>query len=207
MTVPPYVITVRRRFVNLWDPHPSQITLGDIEHALSNQVRWSGHTPAFYSIAEHSVNVALFIESHTEAIGTSPLNVPLLALHGLMHDAHEAYIGDISAPLEDLIAGSSEIPTAIDDIKDRLQACILKTLNITPLLRGSVGEQIVAEADKKAWALEAIHFFGDSAQDFLPKKYWDLPRYFNIEYKNPGAARSSFRETYKRLRNEPDINE
>lgn len=70
-------------------PH---IRIDDIAHALSNQCRFSGHTRAFYSVAEHSARVAQLLkswgcDSHVQ-------------LWGLLHDASEAYLVDIPAPLK-----------------------------------------------------------------------------------------------------------
>lgn len=67
------------------DPKPADVDIRDIAHALSNLCRYTGHTGSFYSVAEHSVRVAL-------------LCPPEDRLWGLMHDAAEAYIGDLNRP-------------------------------------------------------------------------------------------------------------
>jgi hypothetical protein len=70
-------------------PSPGDILIEDIAHALSQLCRFGGHTRVFYSVAEHSVHV-------------SQLCLPDDALAGLLHDATEAYLGDVIAPLKEL---------------------------------------------------------------------------------------------------------
>jgi hypothetical protein len=66
--------------------------LSDIAHALSMICRFGGHTPIFYSVAEHSVRVGRAVWGAT---GNHDL-----ALYGLLHDAAEAYIGDVVWPVK-----------------------------------------------------------------------------------------------------------
>ncbi len=80
-----------RRFTPL-TPIPGDIVIEDIAHALSQQCRFSGHTKEFYSVAEHSVRVSELLESWG--------CIPMIQLWGLMHDASEAYLVDIPAPLK-----------------------------------------------------------------------------------------------------------
>ncbi len=80
-----------RRFLPL-SPVVGDICLEDIAHALGNQCRFSGHTREFYSVAEHCVRVSELLE----AWGCSRD----IQLWGLLHDASEAYLVDIPAPLK-----------------------------------------------------------------------------------------------------------
>ena len=69
------------------DPDPDLIKIEDIAHALSLQCRFAGHTSQFYSVAEHSVRVSWRCSPENE-------------LAGLMHDASEYVLGDITTPLK-----------------------------------------------------------------------------------------------------------
>ena len=88
----PYLQTVSGRWVNPFDPDPDQIELADIARALANQCRFGGHCRTFYSVAQHCVIVSELIE---EEGGTAHD-----ALAALMHDAAEAYLGDLPHPIK-----------------------------------------------------------------------------------------------------------
>lgn len=76
--------------VNLLNPDPDTISLLDIAHNLARINRFNGATKIPYSVADHSVWVSKAVpEEH--------------ALAGLLHDASEAYLGDIVAPLKPLL--------------------------------------------------------------------------------------------------------
>jgi hypothetical protein len=75
-----------RRFWPL-DPRAEDIDIRDIARALSMICRFNGHVRAFYSVAQHSVIVSHHVS-------------PDYALYGLLHDAAEAYMGDMSSELK-----------------------------------------------------------------------------------------------------------
>ena len=77
------------------------ISLEDIAHALAHQCRYNGHCKSFYSVAEHSVYVAEEIYRKTSSYED--------AMKGLLHDATEAYLGDMPRPIKALIPQFHEI--------------------------------------------------------------------------------------------------
>lgn len=84
--------TIDGHLIDLLDPDPDLINAPAIAHALSQIVRFAGNNPAGpYSVAQHSYLGALQLEHET--------GDKKLALHFLLHDAHEAFIGDIPSPV------------------------------------------------------------------------------------------------------------
>ena len=85
-----WMLTHAGKHVDPLNVRPEDICLEDIAFALSNISRFGGHVP-FLSVAEHSVRVCM----------AAP---PKLKKAALLHDAAEAYIGDIIWPLKRSIA-------------------------------------------------------------------------------------------------------
>lgn len=96
--------------LHILDTRPEDFKIEDIAHALSNQCRFAGHTRTFYSVAEHSVRVALAVEAKlivhpvTEAfLEMGMLDhefIRQLCYSALMHDASDAYMLDMPRPFK-----------------------------------------------------------------------------------------------------------
>lgn len=78
------------------DPHYSDFDIEDIAQGLSNCCRYAGQCNRFYSVAEHSVHVSRVVPAEH-------------ALQALLHDATEAYIGDVTRPLKSELSQYKEI--------------------------------------------------------------------------------------------------
>lgn len=98
---------------NFMDPDPSTVCVEDIAHALSRLCRFTGHTPQHYSVAQHSVLVSQNIHS-------------AYAFEGLMHDAAEAYVGDVSAPAK--IMMRRLVGPRVVSPYDRLEQLVWRTI-------------------------------------------------------------------------------
>ena len=88
-----------RKFYPL-KPKCEDIDIEDIAWSLSNICRYNGHCKHFFSVAEHSIYASQYLPSK-------------YALEGLMHDSAEAYIGDISTPVKQLLPDVKKIEYGI----------------------------------------------------------------------------------------------
>jgi hypothetical protein len=99
---------------------PEEVEILDIAHALSMVCRYAGHCLRFYSVAEHSV-----LLSHTVD--------PEHARWALLHDATEAYMGDMVRPLK------HEMPEFMS-AEDRLMEVIAEKFNLVGPMPDQVKE-------------------------------------------------------------------
>jgi len=102
--------TFTGRHVDILDPDPAEINIEDIAHALSHTNRFGGHPKKAYSVAEHSVRMSYIVP-------------PELALEALMHDAQEAYIGDMPSPFKKVLA-------EFKHYEDQLEAAVRCAFNL-----------------------------------------------------------------------------
>lgn len=96
----PWFLTYSGRQFFPFDPRPEDVHPEDIAHSLAHLCRFQGHCRSFYSVAQHSVYVALVLP-------------PELKLAGLLHDATEAYCGDLIRPIKCQLPAYAEIEALI----------------------------------------------------------------------------------------------
>lgn len=83
------------------EPDASMIVLHDIAHALSNITRFAGHVDRFFSVAAHSMLVMHIVDRMMDdGRSMALINAKRCAL---MHDAAEAYVGELTRPLKSLL--------------------------------------------------------------------------------------------------------
>ena len=81
------IITFTGKLVKPFELRAKDVDIRDIAHALSLKCRFTCHTREFYSVAQHSILVA------DECL-------PEYRIHGLLHDAAEAYLPDIATTIK-----------------------------------------------------------------------------------------------------------
>lgn len=84
-----YQYTHNGRIFFSCDPRPEEVHIDDIAKHLSRNCRFGGATMSFMSVAEHCWHCSQVVPEHE-------------ALEALLHDAAEAYIGDMIRPLKRL---------------------------------------------------------------------------------------------------------
>ncbi len=89
-TTPTSITTFTGIRMNPLDASPRDIDAYDIAHALARQCRYNGHVQGFLSVARHSLWVS------DELLGYGRR----WELWGLLHDASEAYLGDMVKPVK-----------------------------------------------------------------------------------------------------------
>jgi uncharacterized protein len=93
---PDCIRTFTGKYVNVIEPTADTICIEDIAHGLSQQCRFGGQLPKFYSVAEHSLRCAGLAEQQNK-------------LEALLHDASEAYLLDIPSPIKKHLTNYKEI--------------------------------------------------------------------------------------------------
>lgn len=106
------ISTIGGEFFDLKRPSVNEYNIEEMAHSLSRINRYTGHiVPENYTVAEHCYHVSHAVpEQH--------------ALAGLLHDASEAFVGDVSSPLKKLLG------RVYTDLEDAIQEEIAKRFGI-----------------------------------------------------------------------------
>ena len=154
--------------IDFLEPKASCIRLYDIAYHLAGINRYTGATRM--SVAQHSVDLVHMVTRFGGGLPTQR--------YALLHDAHEAYMGDISAPLKEAIRRLVPDRDPLKEIADRLDSAIFEHFDIVV---SEYDKQLLKRADKVAMQAEAMWFFyrmngsvprrDETAERFRP---WEL---------------------------------
>lgn len=180
-------------------PNGAAVKIEDVAHSLALQCRFNGHCGKFYSVAEHSVLVSDLLV----AWGCDGL-----ALAGLLHDAAEAYMGDLVSPVKfrlRQLESFEGFKQAWEEFEQEVDEAIHDALGLSVF---GFGNPLVKKADQ--WALKI------EAKTLLPSRgiAWtydadvaDLPAdpsEVGVEWfggQSPAQAKASFLSRYEELVN------
>jgi len=182
--------TITGKLVNPSNPDPTSIDVHDIAWALSRIPRFAGHsiTEIPYNVAQHCIYVSELLERAiystvdetdelfpivsdekvvTELVAARDTDAKTcfsLMLKALLHDAHEAYIGDVPSPVKRI----PSLTKTFKDLEDKLDTAIFSHFGLdVPTL---TDKSIIKYFDKLAQAIEGYQF--------MPSRglHWNLPK-------------------------------
>lgn len=171
--VGPTILLASGVYFDFLDPESCSFEIEDIAHGLSHICRFAGHCREFYSVAQHSVYVSQIVP-------------PEHAFAGLMHDAAEAYVGDIAKPLKDLLPEYRVI-------EDRVEVALLARHGLTLPLHPSI-----KEADIVMLATEQVALMRN--RDDWEYTRGRKPADIDIQPMQPREARDFFLARYAELK-------
>jgi hypothetical protein len=171
-----------RRFSPL-EPDPEAIAIEDIAHGLAHHCRFGGHSSVFYSVANHSCVVA-------DAVGARGGDRDTV-LHALLHDASEAYLGDLPHPVKH----RSELGALYRTIEEPLQAAILTRFGLS-----TSAPPLVKEVDRAALAAERALLMRPADDAWWPELAGVAPLDVEIVPWSPQQSETEFLDRFEALR-------
>ena len=147
----PWILTYTGKVVNPLDLKPKDICIEDIAHQLACVNRFAGCTMSPINVAQHSVYCSRLVEDtylDTDEVERTTPKSKKLQLQALLHDAAEAYLGDITKWLK------AELPQYIA-AEERAMQVILKKFGCSTTI-----DEAVWRADRVMVMYEGVKGFG-----------------------------------------------
>lgn len=170
--VGPSIMLHSGAWLDLSSPSTSDFTIEDIAHGLAHLCRYAGQCREFYSVAEHSLLVCDI--------------VPAQGLAALLHDAAEAFLGDITRPLKQMLPDYRRI-------EQEVQNAILARFGL-PL----VPEPAIKHADLRVLAAEQ-HQIMPAGTDYWAHSSGVVPAPIVVRHLSPTAAKLEFLARFEAL--------
>lgn len=178
-------------FFRLDQPVAEQVHITDIAHHLGNTCRFGGGTNSFYSVAEHCIKVRKYLQLHD--LG------PRVQLAGLLHDAHEAYVGDVTSPVKKMLGKKYR------DLVGGIDLAVCEKFNVTT---AQMHSELVKEADMIMLSVEAFYMMPSGGEGpawaRLPKVDEQMRRLMRPDWRSPKHAKSEFIFHYNQLAGQID---
>ncbi len=99
----PTILTISGQYFPYESPETYDFDIKEIAHSLARLCRFTGHvsTNGIYSVAQHSILVSFIVPNE-------------LKISALLHDAAEAYMGDVNSPLKQLLPEYKKIEKKVE---------------------------------------------------------------------------------------------
>jgi uncharacterized protein len=169
----PRIMLASGSWFDLLDPWNSQFTIQDIAQGLGNICRYAGQCSQFYSVAEHSLHVSSIVPSYK--------------IEALMHDAAEAFLGDVTRPLKQLLPQYKKIEKSVEKaIFARFgldYSCLVSFKKIDLSVLAAEQEQIMP-----------------AGTDYWTSESEVTPAPIVVNFLSPSDATQKFLETYENLK-------
>ena len=172
------VMTFSGRLIDPFALEPDDVDLSDIIWGLSHTYRYGGQADPGITVAEHSMLVA------------QVLNDPVWAPYALLHDACEAYLGDVPAPLKrSLRIERGDLWWSFEEAERRVLVSVARRFDLDPILIQDTtilkADLIVRDIERSA--MENMRW----NEPVIPPGYEDFRPYFH----DPSTARDLFRRS------------
>lgn len=173
------------------DPRPDEVCIEDIAHALGQVARFGGHATRHYSVAQHCWHVSCRFDD------------PVLGLQGLLHDAAEAYLADVTRPVKPYLRVQPQLDFratySFAVLEDRIQKAICTRLNCPWPFPESI-----KRADERMLVTESMQLMGapDWARAMIKRgtePYTLGGDFLRLDVLSPAQASELFRVRYEQL--------
>jgi hypothetical protein len=138
-------------------PKVEEVDLFDVAQTVSRLPRFLGRTQgASYFVGQHLVLTALLLWQR--------FRIPAVALHGLSHDLHEAYTGDLPTPLK--WALGSGVDRRVKVLQAKIDVVLFDALGLGVTIVPD-SRKLVAAADADMLIWERDNFVGKPAKPWF----------------------------------------
>jgi 5'-deoxynucleotidase YfbR-like HD superfamily hydrolase len=148
---PGVLLTYSGRWLDLTDPANCDFVIEDVAWALGRILRYNGHLKIDYNVAMHCIVMSYMVPE-------------MFALEALLHDAGEAFMGDIIKPIKSMFPEVEALENRVTGsimkkvAPDKLPGVCLENIRGEPVY---VKSTIVSKADKEVGLHEWYVLRGD----------------------------------------------
>ena len=171
--VGPSIMLHSGSWLDLLAPHINDFTIEDIAHGLALQCRYAGQCRDFYSVAEHSMLVCDLVQED-----------PLAAL---LHDAAEAFLGDVTRPLKQMLPDYRRIEA-------EMQKAIFERFEVDPQSNSAI-----KKADLRVLAAEQSQVMPIGTDEWAHRDGIE-PAPVKVRFLAPREAKAEFLQRFETLR-------